>query len=359
MRSVRSSASSCRRQQLLPAGRGVAAGRVEVERVGGGEVGARAGLVHRGQRHAGLQLTARQVARGAEVQQVAWRLLARPCMQHRGAHDGAAEAQHEGGLALDPVLRLHAAADLAATFVELRARRQHARTVDEVQAVLEVHQHLHRAVAAEAPAVQGHTRRGGELHAHAVRRQRDGVEARPRALAGLVVRGREVGRARRPARTGRRHQQHVAQLGDAGAADVRVREAQRAPGAPLVAAAVAPAAVGVVGAGHHHAEGHGRGRRDVAGAVGADEGVDPARHRRRGRRLAEGRAGQRRGGGREHRGDHHESTSPQWLAETPAGCAAQAGPRCGEDRSCRHRSPACKGKCRATARSESARWRCQ
>ena len=247
---------------------------VEAAAGGGGEVALRARFVDGGQRDARLEhLPCAEV----EVEHDARRLLAWACRQGLPAQHRLAETDHERELALDPV----AAPDRALQAVVARRHLggQCGRPVDEVQAVLQVDQHLHPAWAVEAVAMQRHLGRGRELHAHAVAGQPHGVPAGARALFRLDR--AEVARGGVPVAAAARLQQHVAQLRNAGAAVVRVREAEDARVAELVARAVAPAAFGVVGRWEHHAEGHGGARGHVAGAVGADEGVDVAREGRR------------------------------------------------------------------------------
>ena len=230
-------------------------------------------LVHGGDGHAGFQLLG---LAELEAQQQARRLVALARRQHGLLGDRLAEAHDEARLPLHPVLGVHGAGDLAARGVHRVLALRDARPIAKQDAVLQVHQHLHAAGLGKGVALEGHALGGGEVDAHAQVFERDGVVAGAGALARLVVGAAEVGGLGCPALALRGLQQHVAQVADAHAAHVRVRKAQDAWRPVLVAAAEAPAAVGVVGAGEHHAEGHRGAGRDVAGAVGADEGVDVA-----------------------------------------------------------------------------------
>ena len=165
------------------------------------------------------------------------------------------------------------ARELAGGCVHVGCSARHAGPFAEEQAVLQVEQHLRPARCIEGIAVQRHALRGSEFDAHAMPRQGDAVDTGAGALRLLVEGGGEVGGGGVPAQAGGGHQQHVAQFRNPGAADARVREPQDAWRPELVAAAVAPAAVGVVRPRRHHAERHHRRRRGVAGAVGANEGI--------------------------------------------------------------------------------------
>ena len=77
-----------------------------------------------------------------------------------------------------------------------------------------------------------------------------------------------------PSGTLSRHQQHIAQLRNAGPTDVGIGEPEDPLRTELVATAVAPTMVGVVGPRCDHSEGHHRRRRDMPGAIGADEWID-------------------------------------------------------------------------------------
>ena len=132
--------------------------------------------------------------------------------------------------------------------------------------------------------MQRDARARGELGAHPVVLQGDGVIARLGVLTrvaearGVAAAGMLRVAALQAHRPGNRHQQHVPQVRVAGAREVRVGEAD--DGVILVAVARRPA-VGLlarpdlrVRAHLHHAEGHHRARKGVTVAGGADERID-------------------------------------------------------------------------------------
>lgn len=127
-------------------------------------------------------------------------------------------------------------------------------------------------------------RAGGEFGAHAGIVQGDRVVAGLGALAGMAeTRGvTAVGHARIAAFdlrfAGHRHQQHIAEVGMAGAREMRMREAD--DGGVRMAVAGSPS-VGIlaqldarVRAELDHAERHRRTGKGMALATGADEGID-------------------------------------------------------------------------------------
>ena len=168
-------------------------------------------------------------------------------------------------------------------------------------------------VLAEAVAMQTSALGGGELDADIAIAQRDAVVA---GLGGLVLmrERRAPAQLRIAGRSGlpphladAGHHQHVQQVTDAGAAEVRVGEAHDRAVLVVVARAGVPVRVVGVGAQLHHAEGPRGGRRGVAVIAGADEHVDVAgealvRGNARGQGLARGAgaAGQRQAGGERH-----------------------------------------------------------
>ena len=121
-----------------------------------------------------------------------------------------------------------------------------------------------------------HSLRRRQLHLHAVFGQHHAVEARVRTFTGLVFLGGKILAGRVPWHALSGHQQHITHLRDARTADMRIREAQDARRTVLVAAAVVPTPVGVIGPGRHHAEGHHCRRCHMTCAVSTDERVDVA-----------------------------------------------------------------------------------
>ena len=198
------------------------------------------------------------------------------------ALDGPREAQGEIQLpSRGPATGLAEAGD-GAVRSQSQPRPQYlARIV--VQAGAQIDQHVRGLAARKAVAVHADPRGGGELGAHAVVIEGDGVIA---GLRGLVVvaetRGVAaaglVGIATLPFHLAAdRHQQHVAEIRMAGAGEVGVREAD--DGAVVMPIAGRPA-VGVlawldagVGAELDHPERNGGAGIGMAFAAGADEGI--------------------------------------------------------------------------------------
>lgn len=90
------------------------------------------------------------------------------------------------------------------------------RPLHESQAVLQINEHPDAAGVREGVAMHGHTQARRELHMHRVIGERHGVIAGPRLLTRLVVVTREG-----IAAGSHGHQQHVAQLRNAGTAGAR------------------------------------------------------------------------------------------------------------------------------------------
>jgi hypothetical protein len=147
-----------------------------------------------------------------------------------------------------------------------------------MQAMLQIDQHFDPAAAIEGVAVQGDALRCRQFHPHPVRRQPHRIETGRRALAALVLGRAQILPGGGPGGAAVGHQQHIAQFRDAGAADVGAGKAQDTLRPPLVAAGIAPASIGVVRARRHHTPGYAGAREDMAGAIGADEGVDMSQH---------------------------------------------------------------------------------
>ncbi len=231
---------------------------------------------------------------------------------------------------------------------------------------------MRRPLRGEGIAVHAHARAGGEFGAHPGVVQGDGVVARLGALAA-VVEARGVAAAR-PGDVAtlvlhlaaERHQQHVAQVGVAGAGEVGMREADDGgvvmpvAGGPAIAVPARPDLR--VGAELDHAVRHRRARIGVALATSADERVD-----RRQCALAGTLAGHRRAC-QQHQRDHPLRLSDchcpsPWIDPIPIednirrhrgnGAAPQneKAPRCGAFSSVprRGRRPVsrCRGSCAA------------
>jgi hypothetical protein len=106
-----------------------------------------------------------------------------------------------------------------------------------------------------------------------VRAVRGAIVARVVVLVGQATRaGIEQHRALR------RHHQHVQHVGAAGAGKMRVREAHDRAVGLVIARARVPAVIVGVGRKLHHAPRHGRTRKGVAMATGADEHVHVTRY---------------------------------------------------------------------------------
>ena len=257
-------------EQLVPGPVRRRANRIEALRGRRVQIALCAVLVDRGKPDAGFE---HAVGAHVELEQQPGRLLAcrrRQCLP--GTHR-AAELHDEGHLPLHPVPALQRALQPVLSLRDIG--RKDRRLLHVVQPMLQVHEHLHPARAVEAVALQRDLRCRGQLDGDAMRCQAHGIPAGPGAL--LRLGGTEIPRAGAPGRARARLQQHIAQFGDAGAAVPGVGETQDAPITMLVAGAVAPAPVGVVGPREDHAEGRRRPWRHMAGAGRADEGVDMVR----------------------------------------------------------------------------------
>ena len=130
--------------------------------------------------------------------------------------------------------------------------------------------------------MQANPLRGGQLDVHVVVEQVDRVKAGAGLLPVVAVAAGVPGvgvlpRARAGGQfAGVRHQQDVTQVGDAGAAEMQMREPRQDVVGEVVARAPVPALVEVRGADLHGAERHAGPDEHVAVASGTDEGIDVA-----------------------------------------------------------------------------------
>ena len=131
-----------------------------------------------------------------------------------------------------------------------------------------------------AVAVQADPLRGGQRDVHVVVEQHDRIEAGAGLflVVGVAARIPGTGILARAGAGGQlagiRHDEDVTQVGDAGAAEVEMREPRQDVVGVVVARAPVPALVEVRRSDLHGAEGHVGANEHVAVPAGTDEGID-------------------------------------------------------------------------------------
>ncbi len=262
------------------AGGGAGGREIEVHPLGL-QVAPRAGGVHAGQGHLGHHLAAGE----AEGQHGLGRAVG--LIAGRGPGVGHRERPRELGAEVHQlVLGPRARAAEALHGVVVHDGQAH---VQQLVALGQVDDQRGGVARREHVAVHPRARRGGELHLDAGIGQHRAVPAGGGLLVGLAeggavaVRGvvRVAAHQHGVAQEG--HEQHVAVVAHAGAAEVGVAEAVDHGVVEMVAGAAVPAREPRVGAELHHAEGDRGAGEGVAVGAGADERVHAVHHGGRGR----------------------------------------------------------------------------